>query len=233
MQIRNWAEEMSIGEFSGAFGDLGTLLPILVALTKSKQISLTSSLIFGGLFNIIGGVWFDIPMCVQPMKSITAYALLANMEMGEIMAAGFFVSLVTLLLAVTGLLQKANSIIPKSLVRGVQLGTALPLITKGVDYILKSGQWRFDSRLWADNFLIAMLAFLFVLATWNAKKSFSALILFAFGFVISLVYSKTGLFVEVTLPTTIAFSWPQFIRGTLNAGLGQLPLTLLNSVLFY
>jgi hypothetical protein len=62
--------KLTITEISGAFGDMGTLLPILVSLTQGNQISITTSLIFGGIFNIIGGVWFQIPMCVQPMKSI-------------------------------------------------------------------------------------------------------------------------------------------------------------------
>ena len=58
----------SLSELSGSLGDLGTLLPILVALSITGQISLTSSLIFGGLWNIISGWMFRIPMCVQPMK---------------------------------------------------------------------------------------------------------------------------------------------------------------------
>ena len=58
----------SLSELSGSLGDLGTLLPILVALSITGQVSLTASLIFGGLWNIISGLMFRIPMCVQPMK---------------------------------------------------------------------------------------------------------------------------------------------------------------------
>jgi hypothetical protein len=58
----------SLSELSGSLGDLGTLLPILVALSINGQISLTASLIFGGLWNIVSGLMFRIPMCVQPMK---------------------------------------------------------------------------------------------------------------------------------------------------------------------
>jgi hypothetical protein len=64
----------SISELSGSFGDLGTLLPILVALSINGQISLTSSLIFGGLWNITSGLMFRIPMCVQPMKGIIYFS---------------------------------------------------------------------------------------------------------------------------------------------------------------
>ena len=61
-------KHVSLSELSGSLGDLGTLLPVLVALSISGQISLTASLIFGGLWNIISGLMFRIPMCVQPMK---------------------------------------------------------------------------------------------------------------------------------------------------------------------
>lgn len=42
-------------EISGAFGDIGTLLPILIALTNNNSISVTSTLVFTGLWNIISG----------------------------------------------------------------------------------------------------------------------------------------------------------------------------------
>ena len=61
-------KNVSLSELSGSLGDLGTLLPILVTLSIAGQISLTSSLIFGGLWNIVSGLMFRIPMCVQPMK---------------------------------------------------------------------------------------------------------------------------------------------------------------------
>ncbi|KAJ1954439.1 hypothetical protein IWQ62_005757, partial [Dispira parvispora] len=61
-------ENITWSEVSGGLGDLGTLIPILVSLSVTGQVSLTSSLFFGGLWNIITGFQFRIPMCVQPMK---------------------------------------------------------------------------------------------------------------------------------------------------------------------
>lgn len=55
-------------EISGALGDLGTLLPLMIALALQGSINLSSTLIFTGLFNIITGVVFGIPLPVQPMK---------------------------------------------------------------------------------------------------------------------------------------------------------------------
>ena len=57
-----------MAEISGAFGDLGTLFPLMTALALQGSISLSSTLVFSGLFNIINGVVFGIPLPVQPMK---------------------------------------------------------------------------------------------------------------------------------------------------------------------
>ena len=49
-------------ELSGAFGDFGTLIPILVSLSVTNQVNLTASLVFGGVFNIVSGLYFQIPV---------------------------------------------------------------------------------------------------------------------------------------------------------------------------
>lgn len=55
-------------EVSGALGDLGTLLPLMIALAVQDSIQLGSTLVFSGLFNILTGLVFGIPLPVQPMK---------------------------------------------------------------------------------------------------------------------------------------------------------------------
>lgn len=64
-----------LAEISDSFGDIGTLLPILIALTQSDSISLSNTLVFAGLANILTGLIFGIPLPVQPMKAIAAVAL--------------------------------------------------------------------------------------------------------------------------------------------------------------
>jgi hypothetical protein len=55
-------------KISGSLGDLGTLLPIMISLAVSGQINLTSTLWFTGIWNILSGFMFQVPVCVQPMK---------------------------------------------------------------------------------------------------------------------------------------------------------------------
>lgn len=60
-----------LSEISGSLGDLGTLLPLMIALAVNNSISLSTTLVFSGLWNIFTGVAFGIPLPVQPMKVIT------------------------------------------------------------------------------------------------------------------------------------------------------------------
>lgn len=80
-----------------------------VALVRTCGLDLGTSLIFTGLYNIASGLLFGIPMPVQPMKAIAAVAVAEpQLTIAEIMAAGIFVSVVTLLLGLTGLIGALN-----------------------------------------------------------------------------------------------------------------------------
>lgn len=55
-------------EISGSLGDLGTLLPLMIALAVQGSIQLGSTLVFSGVFNVLTGIVYGIPLPVQPMK---------------------------------------------------------------------------------------------------------------------------------------------------------------------
>lgn len=57
-----------LAEISGALGDLGTLLPLMITLAVNGSVSLSTTLVFSGFYNLITGVVFGIPLPVQPMK---------------------------------------------------------------------------------------------------------------------------------------------------------------------
>jgi hypothetical protein len=220
------------GEISGAFGDFGTLIPILVSLSATNQINLTASLIFGGLFNIISGFYFQIPLPVQPMKSIAAIALLANLNNAEIASAGLSVATALTLFALTGAIKLFAKYIPLYIVRGIQLGTGMALILKGISYINSSHRWSFSGSDAADNYLIAMISFSLVMGFWKSRITLSALILFIAGMIIAATQVNLSSltvgpkFIPPFIPTA-----QEFLHGFITAGLGQIPLTLSNSVI--
>lgn len=82
-------------EVSGACGDLGTFLPLTVALVRAVGLDLGTTLIVTGIYNIIVGYMFDIPLPVQPMKAICAIAIAtpSTFDLDQVMAAGLFVGM--------------------------------------------------------------------------------------------------------------------------------------------
>ncbi|CAL5206385.1 unnamed protein product [Lathyrus oleraceus] len=125
-------------ELNGAMGDLGTYIPIILALTLAKDLNLGTTLIFNGVYNILTGVIYGIPMPVQPMKSIAAAALSdKEFNLPEIMTAGILTGGLLFILGITGLMQIVYKLIPLSVVRGIQLAQGLSFALTAVKYVRK------------------------------------------------------------------------------------------------
>ena len=125
-------------ELNGAMGDLGTFIPIVLALTLANDLNLGTTLIFTGVYNIVTGAIYGVPMPVQPMKAIAAAAISgSDFGVPEIMASGILTGGVLLVLGITGLMQLVYKIIPLSVVRGIQLAQGLSFALTAVKYIRK------------------------------------------------------------------------------------------------
>ena len=119
-------------------GDLGTFIPIVLALTLANDLNLGTTLIFTGVYNIVTGAIYGVPMPVQPMKAIAAAAISgSDFGVPEIMASGILTGGVLLVLGITGLMQLVYKIIPLSVVRGIQLAQGLSFALTAVKYIRK------------------------------------------------------------------------------------------------
>ncbi|KAI7850540.1 hypothetical protein BDC45DRAFT_572778 [Circinella umbellata] len=230
---------LTLHELSGSLGDLGTLLPIMISLAVSGQINLTSTLWFGGIYNIFTGLLFQVPMCVQPMKAIAATVLSSNMTIEENMSAGLGVSAIVFFLGATRTIHLVGAYTPVGAIRGIQLGAGISLIKKAHD-LVKDLPWKINADNWSDNNTWVLLSFIFVIICYRTRIP-SALILFIIGLIFALI-RMFG-----TERDTLGLSWPiagghypdtvirptpeQFRTGFGGAGIGQLPLTCLNSVI--
>ena len=165
-------------------GDLGTYVPIVTALCIQYGLSLRSTLVLSGLASIATGVMFDIPMAVQPMKSIAAVALAADAADGytvdSMLAAGIITASFVMALGLTGLIDDFNRLIPLPCVRGLQLGLGVCLCQKGVRLLSTNKDWTARLLGW-DGHLLAAACLSFVLLFYRSNRVPSALILFGFG----------------------------------------------------
>jgi hypothetical protein len=218
-------------EISGALGDLGTLLPILIALSHG-YISLSSTLVVSGIANILTGIFFGIPLPVQPMKAIAAVALARGLGPEEVSSAGLFVGGVIGVLSITGLMQWFTRNIPIPLIKGIQLGTGLSLIIYGGTLI--ESEYGPNMRHNMIVILLALLAFFALLGSPMYPRLPFALIIIIVGMVGSMPegFDRDPPFgfgfwkPRITIPSPTSFR-----IGAWEAGLGQVPLTTLNSVI--
>lgn len=143
-------------------------------------------------------------------------------------SAGLLVSAAVLLLSVSGLLRCFTASIPIPVVKGIQVGAGLSLIVSAGTSLL--GPSRADPG-WNDNIYWSAFAFILLLVSLRRPLFPSALVIFVVGFTIALVVSGGGFgqvgvwHPEFFVPSSLDF------RSGLDAALGQLPLTTLNSVI--
>ncbi len=215
-------------EIAGSLGDLGTFLPLLVGMASQNGLDFAASLFFAGLFNVVTGLVFAVPMAVQPMKAIAAVALTEGLTAPEILAAGITVSAVVFLLGVTGLIDWVGRVVPKSVVRGLQLALGLSLLMKGLQMVAGTGV-----AVGLDSWITGALATLVVLALFFSRRVPAALVLFGAGVVLAILREPTvvdQLGLGISLPAWSPPAWEDFVSAFPKAALPQIPLTMLNSV---
>ncbi len=123
-------------EIAGSLGDLGTLLPLIVGMVTINHVSPTGIFYSIGLFYILSGCYFGLPVPIQPMKVIAAYAISTGMTYSQISASTGLVCIFLLVIGATDTISLIGKLVPKSVVRGVQLSTGILLMTKGVSFVI-------------------------------------------------------------------------------------------------
>jgi predicted benzoate:H+ symporter BenE len=76
-------------------------------------------------FLIATGLFYSLPLPVQPMKAISAVIVTGGLRPGEVAAAGIMIGTVLLVLGITGWIARLARAIPQSVSAGLQLGLGL------------------------------------------------------------------------------------------------------------
>lgn len=216
-------------EISGSLGDMGTFIPLLVGMVSVNGLNIGSSLFFAGLFNILSGIAFGIPMAVQPMKAIATVAISEGLSVKEIYTAGIVTGLIIFIFGITRLIEVFNRVIPLSVIRGLQLGIGLNLMIKGISMVQGTGQF-----FGYDSVFIGLVSGILVLFFFFSKRVPGALVIFILGLLV-LFFESPAVFKNLNFdfyfPSIIDLGWKDFVNGTLKAAIPQVPLTTLNSVI--
>jgi len=175
------------------------------------------------------------------MKAIAAVAIARSFTKEETVSAGLFVSGIIGFAAATGLLRWVGHVIPIPVVKGIQVGAGLSLVISAGTTLLAPLSW--TPPPWRDNLLWAVGAFILLLLTAATTSPTTrtpripfALLVFTIGIIAALISLHNNPTPHPSIfglwhPQPLLPSLTDFRTGALTAGLGQLPLTTLNSII--
>lgn len=225
-------------ELSGAFGDLGTLLPIVVGMILINKLSPTTVFLSFGLFYILTGFYFRLPIPVQPLKAVGAIAIAFPDRITEpvIGAAGVIFGALLLVFSLTGFVDKLSKLFTAPVVRGIQLALGLVFLKKGIELIV--GKDLFLSGVAGKfpgtsiNLMLGVAVFALVLILLDNKKLPAAIAAVGVGIVAGFLLGGLGdqrLTLGPTKINVMSFSVHDLWIAFMMLILPQIPLTIGNA----
>ncbi|MEW8042539.1 MAG: putative sulfate/molybdate transporter [Candidatus Thiodiazotropha endolucinida] len=210
------------GELSGAFADLGTFLPIVIAILTLHLMDPSGLFIGFGLFALAVAAIYRRPIPAQPMKAAAAVIIADNLTAGTIAVTGLLLGATVLLLTLTGLVSRIGKMIPQSVLTGIQLGIGLLLAWAGARLILQEP-------------MIGLMSLILLLLLLPTRFKPVAAILVILGSAIWSGIDRPGQTPEIAigfyLPQWVSIDWSDAWTSAETILLPQLALTLTNAMI--
>jgi MFS superfamily sulfate permease-like transporter len=218
-------------EVAGAFGDLGTLVPFVVAYVSVLKMDPFGVLLAFGLAMIVCGFVYRTPMPVQPMKAAGAIAttqaaqtliITPAMVWGASLATG----IVWLVLGLTGTAHHVAKLITRPVVLGIILGLGFGFMIDGAK-MMSQNWWIGGAALLGTSLLLTnrVIPAMFLLLLFGG----------AYGIVSdpTLLQALRSVEIEPRLPdfALAKLTWNDVLIGAVFLALPQVPLTLGNAVI--
>lgn len=220
-----------LSELAGAFGDLGTLIPFVVAYVSVLKMDPAGILLMFGAFLIIAGLVFKTPFPVQPMKAIGAAAVTQSVGMAAltpamVIGAGLVTGLIWLGLAATGMASRLARWVPRPALLGVLMGLGFSFMLEGI-------------RMMGRDWLVAAVLFALTLVMLARSRFPAMLVLLILGVVVALVQQPALLDDLALIKPALrlpdlawpALGWNDIWMGAVLLALPQLPLTFGNALI--
>jgi len=213
-------------EWAGAFGDVGTLIPFVVAYITIVKMPTLGLLFMFGITLMASGLYYRTPLPIQPMKAIGAAAIAGGIAPAAVYGAGLTTGLFWLLAGVTGVIRPIAKLATKPVVRGIMLGLGLTFMVDGVH--------RMGTAPVLAGFALVVT---YVLLT-NPKIP-AMFVLLIIGVVSAVIMnpefmselSKIRIGFKLPVFSIPMISWNDLVTGTLLFTIPQIPLTLGNAVI--
>ena len=126
-------------ELSGALGDSGVFVPLALALIAVNGFHPTPIFLVFGVAYAAAGLYYRLPIPVQPLKAMAVLAVATGASISMISTAALEMAVILGLIAMTGGARLLERVFTRPLVRGIQLGIGLLLVSKAVDMAVAAG----------------------------------------------------------------------------------------------
>jgi MFS superfamily sulfate permease-like transporter len=213
-------------EWAGAFGDVGTLIPFVVAYITIVKMPPLGLLFMFGIMLMASGFYYRTPIPIQPMKAIGAAAIAGGISPAALYGSGLTTGLFWLLAGVTGIIRPIAKLATKPVVRGIMLGLGLTFMVDGVHRMTTAPVIA----------VIALVVTYLLLANPKVPAMFVLLIIGVVSAIImhpQILSELAKIHIGFNMPvfSLPMISWNDLITGTLIFTLPQIPLTLGNAVI--
>jgi len=221
----------TLAELGGAFGDLGTLIPFVVAYISIVKMDPAGVLLAFGVALIVAGWFYRTPFPVQPMKAIGAAAVTQAagpiaLAPGVVVGAALVTAILWLVLGATGTAKRIAAWVPRPALLGVVMGLGFSFMLEGIR--MMSGQWVVSACL---------LVLTFVLLARSRVPAMAVLLLAGAAYALvdqpRLAQELSRVSLAFRLPALAwpTLGWHELGWGTLLLALPQLPLTFGNALI--
>ncbi len=229
--VQEHKNRFDLPELAGAFGDLGTLIPFVVAYVSILRMDPTGILLAFGVALVAAGFHYRTPFPVQPMKAIGAAAITQTagavaLTPAMVAGAGVATGLIWLLLAASGLAKRLSQWIPKPALLGVVMGLGFSFMLEGI---------RMMAQGWAVSAVLLALTLILL-----ARSRFPAMVVLLLAGAVVALFEQPALADSLALVKPAfhlpAFAWPALgwqdvWLGAVLLALPQLPLTFGNALI--
>lgn len=218
-------------EWAGAFGDLGTLIPFIVAYISLLKMDPYGILLAFGIAKIVSGLYYKTPFPVQPMKAIGAVATTQAAQTititpNAVYGAGIVTGIIWLLLGMSGAAKKVADIVSRPVAVGIIIGLGFSFMLEGV-------------KMMSENWLLGGAALLGTMLLLTNRVAPVMFLLLIFGALVAIAQDNAllaelaGISAGFRMPSFApgSMTMQEFVVGAVFLALPQIPLTLGNAVL--
>ena len=165
----------NLSELAGSLGDFGTIIPLVLAVALVSDVNARYVLLFFGIWFILTGLYYRLPIPLEPMKAVAVIVIAGSIGSKEIAAAGLILGIIFLVLGYGRFFGIIEQWVPQSVVRGIQLGLALLLFRASADFVVKDPAF----------FLlgIAVIACFYLLSLFRSIPDLSAIVVIGVGLI--------------------------------------------------